>query len=345
MKKIYIILSLSLTILSCREPKFLENATYISDDDFQQIQAVAKPVSLKGFNAKIKHLSLSDEDELILIDSLKQVDLFNNNFEMQDQIKLVDDVIAPQDIISTQKSFYLYDFSLNKLFQFGQKEKEPYALSNTIIMEEELRGLTSISKVSDSLVVATSINNIKGKLLMIKIDSTPRVLKYFGSVDKEDAESNYITGMKYRSTCTYDRYTDRIFVASYFTDVMEGYDRQGKMLFRTHGIGGFEPEYEVKRMGSSQILVNTKKTRRAFLSLTTDEKYVYALYDGKPMKDLRKSFSRTIYIFDKKGKPLKKIQLNVKAYGIKADPHRKKLYIYAISNSSAPLLSIDTAIL
>jgi hypothetical protein len=231
-------------------------------------------------------------------------------------------LIAPECLFQVNNhSFGIYDLTKDEVVLFDNDKRNNWRINKTIELLPETRGLTSVEYQTDGKFIATSINTIEGKVLRFRLLPQQSTLKPYGIIPKSDQYNKYVSGMKFRSTCTYNSSTKSIFIAHYYTDLLESYDSDGRRKFIIHGPEKTKPHFKVKNVGKNQVFISTKETKRAYLSLTTDNNYLYALYDGYK--------NSKIYIFTLDGKPYRKIISALQLRKIRMDQKTGRLFAIA----------------
>lgn len=334
------VLIICLLFFACKR-----STNYVASD-FKSVTPKQYWLNLDSVKAPIKCLEVIN-NEVIAIDDANNLLAYDIYTKQTHKISLEKsnpiDFISPKEIFALSAvKFVVYDLTSDCFFEYLRNSNK-WSISNTFKLDLPLRGLPSISPISSNQFVATSLNNIEGKLILGKISSKPEIEKYIGKIKKNPSENKYITGMINRSSCVFDKWTNNIFVANFYSDKLEGYSLSEKLLFETNGPDGFHPIYKVKNLQSDQVFVNTPKTKDAFLSITADKKFIYALYSGKTASELARSAAKTIYIYSKTGMPLKKISVTSDIGFIKADEASHSLYCYFIDNNpKTQILVFDT---
>ncbi|KIA92967.1 hypothetical protein OC25_14790 [Pedobacter kyungheensis] len=314
--------------------------------DFELVTPKQTWLNLDSVKAPIKCLEVVNH-EVIAIDDANN--LLSYNIDTKQTRRIVSEKTAPVDFISPKEifavspsRFVVYDLTSDSFFEYLRSGNR-WSIGKSNQLYFPLHGLPSISPVSGNKFAATSLNNIEGKIIIGKLAPKPVIVKYIGKIDKKTSENKYITGMINRSSCVYDKWTNNIFVGNFYSDKVECYGINGKLKFQIYGPDGFNPVYKVKKVKSDQVFINTPDTKDAFISITCDKKYVYALYSGKTISQQVKDLSKTIFIFNKQGIPIKKILVRVDIGLIKADENSHALYCYFIDNNpKTQILVYDT---
>ncbi|NTE05532.1 hypothetical protein G6M26_25635 [Agrobacterium tumefaciens] len=314
--------------------------------DFELVTPKQTWLNIDSVKAPIKCLEVVNH-EVIAIDDANN--LLTYNIDTRQTKRIVSQKSAPVDFISPKEifavspsRFVIYDLTSDSFFEY-LKSGDRWSIGKSNQLDFPLHGLPSISPMSGDKFAATSLNNIEGKIIIGKLDPKPGIVKYIGKIDKKASENKYITGMINRSSCVYDKWTNNIFVGNFYSDKLECYNLNQELMFEINGPDGFDPIYKVKKVQSDQVFVNTPETRDAFISITVDKKYIYALYSGKTTAELAKNAEKTIYIFNKSGTPVKRIKVKSDIGLIKADEATHSLYCYFIdANPKTQVLVFDT---
>jgi hypothetical protein len=131
-----------------------------------------------------------------------------------------------------------------------------------------------------------------------------------------------IKGIGFRSDYYYD---DKIITAFEYQDRIIGFDtKENKPIFETKGPILEEPDFEIH--GEYWVPFETPRVL-TYLSVTANEKYIFALYSGvyETIKNHAPRFSKQIFVFDTHGQPKKLLQLDRTVRNIAYDKEQNKL--------------------
>lgn len=119
----------------------------------------------------------------------------------------------------------------------------------------------------------------------------------------------------------------------YFTDVIEIYSIDGKLIKAIHGPENFDVDPKPSLKNMSQYFVQSQKTRYAYVEIRATDNNIYALFDGDSANDPSPN-GKYIFVFDWEGEPVKSFELSVGISNFVVDEKNKKIYAssYATGN-------------
>ncbi|HET9056670.1 MAG TPA: BF3164 family lipoprotein [Chitinophagaceae bacterium] len=334
MKNLFLLLFL---VIGCKEKsgegeiEFYNGEKQFTNNQFSisSIKAVNIPLYSVTDTTDIRAIDFIG-DNTIIVDAKNRIFIINKQYRKiaefgtlaSDSLKLIS---ARNIIIKSQNEFLVHDLTKNILHPFKyDREINKWVVEKPIELIKDLHGLISFDTLPNSTLIATSVNSDKGKVIKFTIDSSQKIGGFIGKIPEIKKQISFVTCMEYRSSCIYDNNTNTIFLAHFYTDLIEAYDLKGVLKFKIHGPDNFKPVYKLGYQHGQQIFLNTKKTKTAYIALAADNKYLYTLYSGNEMKNSKAS--KTIYIFTKDGQPFKKIELVQDIYNIKIDKMNNRLY-------------------
>lgn len=134
----------------------------------------------------------------------------------------------------------------------------------------------------------------------------------------------------YRADITTNQ-KDKIAICYYFTDLIEIYNKEGKLEKRIHGPERFFPHFKEYTDG---VVITAKpvkdKYRSAFFSPVSVNDDFFVLYDGRNIDKDFDMLAKQIFVFDWNGKPKQILSLDQGVSYITVDSKNKK--IYGVSN-------------
>gem|GEM_PF-6241801 len=119
----------------------------------------------------------------------------------------------------------------------------------------------------------------------------------------------------------------------YFTDVIEIYSIDGKLINAIHGPENFDVEPKPSLKNMSQYFAHSQKTRYAYVEVRTTDNYLYALYDGGSAENPSPN-AKWIFVFDWEGTPIKSFELSVGINNFIVDEENKKIYASSYSTGN-----------
>lgn len=126
----------------------------------------------------------------------------------------------------------------------------------------------------------------------------------------------------------FDPFTKRIFFAYKQTDLIDIFDIDGSLLYRTHGPDCFFPKMKQRNNGN-QIKVSSQigKTRDGYYSPVVYNDEVWVLYSGKYIDVKNPNYLLdNIIVFNWEGQPVRQYKLSVPIYTFTIDIKNNILY-------------------
>lgn len=119
-----------------------------------------------------------------------------------------------------------------------------------------------------------------------------------------------------------------VVLAGRYLDLIEIYDSEGRLLRMVKGPEeGFDFEFNEERSQQNNVMIKSRRTRRAYLAVKATNDKIYALYSGKMKEDKEHySYGRKLYVFSLDGKPLKKYQLDTPVIDFVVDEINNMIY-------------------
>jgi|GEM_PF-1353329 len=225
-------------------------------------------------------------------------------------------------------SFWIYDITLKKILTINRSKILEDSLSpvfNEYYFKEEFSGMDFI----DSLNYLTVGDNISTYKIVQKDLITNTKITEFGQFENISSKKN-ISAFKDAYTCyIYTKPSGDKFVLPYrYTDIIEIYDVKKNTNIAIQGPLCFDVDYEEANRNGYFYMLKTKKTRKAFVSGTVTDKFIYLVYSGNLYKDDNWSYGKCIFVYDWEGHPVNKIILDRYVYTIAVSADDKTIYSY-----------------
>lgn len=166
------------------------------------------------------------------------------------------------------------------------------------------------------------------------------IYKYDCFPYRNDIEKNLdktVLSQAYMGTATTNKDGNKLVFVTGFSKIISFFeiDKQ-KIILKKEVVEGY-PDYEfnketVKYKGISRT------SPSGFLSVTSSERYVYALYSGKNYKEhgLDINYGNSIFVYDWNGNLIREIQMDISASQIRIDS--KDHFIYALVRNPDPMI-------
>lgn len=225
------------------------------------------------------------------------------------------ELIKPMPVVPDEDNFYVYDISHFKLFHFNTdsvKHAKAYKPSNCISIDENFF-ISDIKKVSEDAFVAVGIFPEKRFAF---IDNNGKIVKTAGAYPLEQTQTEqlpfHVKGMACLSKLTTNPAKKIIVSALFYGDKIQFYkvsDDYRMVLLNQHHT--FMPEFSTNNSLGMPNFSPTKETRWGYLSLTSNPKFVYALYSGKYQRQGNDFYQNNIvHVFDWYGERVSTFKLD-----------------------------------
>lgn len=236
-------------------------------------------------------------------------------------------------------SFLIYDLLDNTLKKIWLDS----LMAGNVFYEK----IMNFNSISNSFVFPTAYDNYIAFGLyesnMFKlIDQHNNDIGYFADFPVKSKEEKKIDhrniALAYQGTLNISPDKKKIVYVSYYGTIIGIYDIQSSVINQKFLLVCNYPMYTVQNEGSGMSSPITKEGISAFRDVYVTEKYIYSLYSGNKISELReRAFeAKDIYVFDWEGNPVTHYHLDVPVNNIAVLPNDKK--IYAISNLPDPTM-------
>lgn len=236
-------------------------------------------------------------------------------------------------------SFLIYDLLANTL----KKTSLDSLMAGSVFNEK----IIDFNSISNSLVFPTAYNNYVAFGLyesnMFKlIDQHSNDIGYFADFPIKNQEEKNIDhrniALAYQGTLNISPDKKKIVYVSYYATIIGIYSIQSSSINQEFSLICDYPMYSVQNDGNGMSSPIAKEGISAFRDVYVTDKYIYSLYSGNKISELKeRAFeAKDIYVFDWDGNAVKHYQLDVPINNIAVLPNDKK--IYAVSNLPDPTM-------
>lgn len=172
----------------------------------------------------------------------------------------------------------------------------------------------------------------KGRILLFNEDGSG-VGYYLTYPDKENVDnrlSDINNAELYASAMTVSPSLDKIALATYSAGMIDICKVEKNHIEPMWNYTEFYPQgMMVVPMGDGMVVAHTKESRSGFTSISSSDKYIYALYSGKLLEDPTYSYGEVVYVASWDGNETYKINLDKSINRLAVD--EKDEYIYGIT--------------
>jgi len=324
--------------------EFFLNTKNIKEADFENYNASYRVIKLNDISGvhHIMCMGFIPNNEIAVIDDHLSISILNSQYKKIQDFNSNNnpepELISPTIIFKMgPRDFGIYDLTLDRIYYFSKKPTaKKWNLIDKRDLIPQLRGLISINSFDSTLFSATSINNIQGRLLNFELTPQQKLVNYIGPKINIKGNSDFLIGMAYRCSAVFDEHNHNTYLCYYYTDLIEAYDANGKFIFRIRGPECFEPIYREAGDKKDQQFSEIQETKVAYTSIVSDDRFIYVLYSGRDNSLNKFKTKQKIYIFDKGGRPYKKIILNIEIEKLMFDSVSGQLYGFkpAVDNTT-----------
>jgi hypothetical protein len=324
--------------LSCRNSGgiFLHSNTF--DDTHLEIKQLTGIVM--QFDDSIMHpVHIDLRDSLLLLKN-RSTDYIYHLYSLKTSRKLNEcftlgegpnDFLHPLIAPSADSSIWIYDAPKSLVRAYSATDllsaSHPVAQRDIKIPAKQAKGVAMLS--SGRLLAATGFD-LESRFACYDADG--QLLHRFG--DFPELASGELDPVEKFMTLQYDFATnlnDRIFVTYFYTDLIEVYDLEGRLLNRTQGPDHRKPLLKSVSTGSvASVRSAPGQTYKCYSAPVAAGDEVFALYFGELYETYEEMDSKII-AFDWNGVPLRIYELDIPIFAFAVDPETKT--IYGISRS------------
>ena len=173
----------------------------------------------------------------------------------------------------------------------------------------------------------------RGRILLLDEDGAEKGY-YLTYPEKEKVDENLsdINNAKlYAGSITISPSLDKIAMATYTAGMIDICKLEKDNIVPIWSYNEFYPQgIEIMPMGETTAVAHTKKSRRGFASLSSSNKYIYALFSGKLFEDATNPYGEVIYVASWDGKETYKINVDKSINRLAVDINDE--YIYGITS-------------
>ncbi|MBQ8531045.1 MAG: hypothetical protein IJ430_07805 [Parabacteroides sp.] len=332
--KVYFILILVMSgFLSCNKQSDIYNkAIVFNQDDFvkkTQLKGniltfentVMKPIRIEVFDSILMTINSGEE---------KHISLFNLNTKTKIGDRIVigngpEDMLQPS-FVKGGKSFQLYDIAKKTLFEYDIYEfisnSQPQSIRKTKFKQQIIDGIARdkneniIAPIFRSSNIFCLLNNDGQEIS--RFATYPETKMSFTDVEKRDMfQFTYAITPNGKTIVCYS-----------WTDLIDIYSKEGKLLHRLHGPEQFFSPFKETHRGKIVLSRPEKgKQRDAYYNPVIVGDRFYVLFNGNLVDDENyTNRSNQIFVFSLEGKPLESLVLDQGIITFTVDLKNRKIY-------------------
>ncbi|MDV2446359.1 hypothetical protein CMU93_02460 [Elizabethkingia anophelis] len=335
--------------LSCKQ-KRTKSVEFKIDDEksnvftFKIIENKTDKVSLKSENIHGTFTDILVSDSLLICGNLRSPKLINL-YSLKTG-KLLNEIIirgtGSNEGLSIEKlsiennslsSIWAYDITLSKFFKISKSfsvSTKKYILDKEFVLGKELKNIVSPSVINDSLILATTYSlddnrylYANTKKIIKKVGKLPDVVNSNQLLDRPN--TNFPNKAFIFKAISIKHPTENKVAVFYNRADRAEFYLNDKLLKILHSQENFGPIMKVTKLEKGFSIEENEKTKYAYLSITSNKKYIYGLYSGSYEG---KTTSNRILIFNWDGKFIKNMILDRDVSKINIDAKNNMLYCY-----------------
>ncbi len=220
--------------------------------------------------------------------------------------------------VAGTNTFWLFDGMMQRFQLFDvasalamSQSGDSYEPLRDFTLMDSLRGSNDPDIVSDSLFVTPSLTFDDCRFFYF--DPAPHLLRKVGKLPppqsnwpKQGEKAHFsIAASYYIAKLATHPQKDWVAVAYVNTDVLEIY-KEGTLVRRIQGPEDIEVQKEIREEQRGLYLAqNSQETQTTYLQVHSTDQYIFGQYRGENADQ-----SRTIFVFDWEGRPIKKLLLD-----------------------------------
>lgn len=343
----------ALMFAACQSGQSLENdfvSVDIRPDDCFTEQSFGEAITLQAelFNDSIIHnprsLSLID-NKLFSIDVSTQTDTLVRYYSLPDRryagyIFLrgqgPTEVLSPSSVQASadSASFWTYDTAKRTFIGCTLEALEQQSTSNIenhkhiSLTDSVFRGIEDVFWIGNTHLLISDLYHYEERFFTIdtctwSIKPVHNPTLHFKDTYTDNVKADIFST---RKCVTPDH--NRLILAGRYLDLIEIYDRDGQLIRTMKGPEeSFEFAFDEGRSRQNDVMIKSRKTRRAYLAVKATNDKVYALYSGKTKEDKEHySYGRKLYVFSREGKPLERYLLDTPVIDFVVDEANGTIY-------------------
>ncbi|MDR1583520.1 MAG: TolB-like 6-bladed beta-propeller domain-containing protein [Prevotellaceae bacterium] len=319
------------SLVACSWQNKYQNSESIDLKDFEAIEFLKGNVIT--FDSMIMKPWLLQVYDTLLITCNLNTDKLFHVFDLKNRKQIAQRISMGQGPAEMLNPFFIPNDSVMMLFDLGKSIISKYNIRDfvdssdptpfeQIKLSEQIMG--EMVLVEDGIIGSP----YHPKHAFYKFDKSGNEMRIFGERPvSEITYSNIEIVDAYRSVLTSNS-IDKVAVCYYWTDLIEIYDKDGKLKKRIHGPEHFYPYFKGY---TDRGMIYTKtipgKSRDAYYSPVSVGGNIFVLFNGKnPNEAGYNILAKRIFVFDWDGTPRKIYELDKGISNMDVDEKNKKIY-------------------
>lgn len=223
-------------------------------------------------------------------------------------------------------TLWMYDLSLNKIiFKDLTQPKAVYRESSL------LQQFYNIQFLDDANILGNGNYKVPNKLQEVNL-YTGKITESFGPItDRPENIPFYAWKRANESSLIVNDNKDKAVLANMMSDQLEIFDLKTQKSITIKGPENFGPEFKSFKSADGEDLVGrNSKSRHGFTEAVATNKFIYLSFSGNAVGTPYISYTKTIYVYNWEGQPIKKINLDRYIAGYTISKDDKTLYAYDV---------------
>ena len=228
-----------------------------------------------------------------------------------------------------KNTIWLHDISLNKVLT-AKLEKKSDGTDTLTINEYKIPQFYYAVELMDSLkLLAGGAMHNPYKIQVLNLPSGKEIDQFGSITNVPPAVPFYAWKGVFQSFLFLKPSEDKAIEVCRFTDQIEIFDLHSKKSKVVRGPENFEPDFGImKTNGGADVMYQNDKTRFAFVNGMVTNRFIYLLYSGNNRLSKYKDDGAYIYVYDWKGKPVTKFNLDRYIYGFTVSDDNTMMYAF-----------------
>lgn len=331
MKQLFIVL-LTVLLLGCKETNIKLNDQIQEFTSFPKVDSlIFSPIADEVFGEPRNMLYM--KEQLLINTTAIPGECFLVNYSLSENLvksKAIvhgngPDEMLSCDMIQADGKVWLYDMSKQRI---GGIDIDSLLHGNYFVKQYYSVPMYfyNVALLNDSVLIGT--NNLVEPYKLSYLNIVNGKIKGCASYSYLD-EKKPLSVLIDASSCYINIHpvNGDILLSYRYTDVIEIYNKNGKLKNSTKGPLCFDAEFHVNPNNS---MGKNKETRKAFVNSYVTSKFIYLLYSGCKRTEENWAYGTQIFVYSWDGKPLKCYLLNYPIYTFAINEEANEIYSYSI---------------
>lgn len=226
---------------------------------------------------------------------------------------------------------WMYDISLSKIIISDLKKQSSSTDTDAYREYPFSRDYFNIQFLDSSKVIANGNYHTPNKIQEVDLHSG-KITADYGLITNVPKNIPFYSWKRVNEAYLVKKSTDdKVVLVNRFTDQIEIFDLKSHQSIVVKGPENFDAEFiPFKPDDNKDLIQRNEKSRYAFVRPMATDKFIYVLYSGNNMSSPHIDYSKTLYVYDWNGKPIKKVNFDRYVSGFTVSNDNKTLYAYDV---------------